>query len=66
MARRIEVTGAGGVRLAAWEFGDPPKGDPAKAVTEPVIPSQSVAERGRGGRPRTTTEAGRVSCYSMV
>jgi pimeloyl-ACP methyl ester carboxylesterase len=28
MARRIDVTGAGGVRLAAWEFGDPPKGDP--------------------------------------
>ncbi|MFD9816459.1 alpha/beta fold hydrolase [Streptomyces sp. NPDC059080] len=27
MARRIEVTGAGGVRLAAWEFTDPPKGD---------------------------------------
>ncbi|MFE7136099.1 alpha/beta fold hydrolase [Streptomyces sp. NPDC057638] len=26
MARRIDVTGAGGVRLAAWEFGDPPKG----------------------------------------
>src|SRR3954451_16746560 len=29
MARRIDVTGAGGVRLAAWEFGDPPKTDPA-------------------------------------
>ncbi|MFJ6528707.1 alpha/beta fold hydrolase [Streptomyces longwoodensis] len=28
MARRIDVTGAGGVRLAAWEFGDPPKDDP--------------------------------------
>lgn len=28
MARRIDVTGAGGVRLAAWEFGDPPKTDP--------------------------------------
>ncbi|CAL9546650.1 2-succinyl-6-hydroxy-2,4-cyclohexadiene-1-carboxylate synthase [Streptomyces sp. enrichment culture] len=27
MARRIDVTGAGGVRLAAWEFGDPPKTD---------------------------------------
>src|SRR5690606_6979342 len=25
MARRIDVTGADGVRLAAWEFGDPPK-----------------------------------------
>ncbi|MDO0914008.1 alpha/beta hydrolase [Streptomyces sp. DT2A-34] len=30
MARRIDVTGTGGVRLAAWEFGDPPKTDPAK------------------------------------
>ncbi|MFJ3232348.1 alpha/beta fold hydrolase [Streptomyces sp. NPDC086787] len=28
MARRIDVTGAGGVRLAAWEFTDPPKADP--------------------------------------
>jgi pimeloyl-ACP methyl ester carboxylesterase len=26
MVRRINVTGADGVRLAAWEFGDPPKG----------------------------------------
>ncbi|MDT9682131.1 alpha/beta hydrolase [Streptomyces sp. TRM76323] len=26
MARRIDLTGADGVRLAAWEFADPPKG----------------------------------------
>ncbi|NEE61996.1 alpha/beta hydrolase, partial [Streptomyces sp. SID8455] len=25
MVRRIDVTGADGVRLAAWEFADPPK-----------------------------------------
>ncbi|MGW2853083.1 alpha/beta fold hydrolase, partial [Streptomyces sp. NPDC001215] len=25
MVRRIDVTGAGGVRLAAWEFAEPPK-----------------------------------------
>ncbi|NEB67439.1 alpha/beta hydrolase, partial [Streptomyces fulvissimus] len=25
MVRRIEVTGSGGVPLAAWEFADPPK-----------------------------------------
>ncbi|MET8690652.1 alpha/beta hydrolase [Streptomyces sp. NPDC004732] len=25
MVRRIDVTGAGGVRLAAWEYADPPK-----------------------------------------
>ena len=35
MARRIDVTGADGVRLAAWEFADPPKdgADPAEAAT---------------------------------
>ncbi|POX39439.1 alpha/beta hydrolase [Streptomyces sp. Ru73] len=27
MVRRIDVTGSGGVRLAAWEFTDPPKAD---------------------------------------
>ncbi len=41
MARRIDVTGVGGVRLAAWEFGDPPKTDPAQSGTDPLIPSQS-------------------------
>lgn len=34
MARRIDVTGAGGVRLAAWEFGDPPKTDPTDPARE--------------------------------
>ncbi|WP_419995902.1 alpha/beta fold hydrolase [Streptomyces boninensis] len=28
MVRRIDVTGAGGVKLAAWEYADPPKGLP--------------------------------------
>ncbi|MCX4762992.1 alpha/beta hydrolase [Streptomyces sp. NBC_01275] len=42
MARRIDVTGAGGVRLAAWEFGDPPKGDPAHGGPAAVIPAQSA------------------------
>ncbi|MEV6616762.1 alpha/beta hydrolase [Streptomyces sp. NPDC051051] len=42
MARRIDVTGAGGVRLAAWEFGDPPKKDPAENGPEAMIPSQSA------------------------
>lgn len=27
MVRRFDVTGEGGIRLAAWEFADPPKGD---------------------------------------
>ncbi|MGV9938842.1 alpha/beta fold hydrolase [Streptomyces sp. NPDC003401] len=42
MARRIDVTGAGGVRLAAWEFGDPPKRDPAESGPQTVIPAQSA------------------------
>ena len=44
MARRIDVTGAGGVRLAAWEFGDPPKTDPAKSGPESLIPPQLPAQ----------------------
>lgn len=40
MARRIDVTGAGGVRLAAWEFGDPPKTDPA----DPADPARDHPE----------------------
>lgn len=36
MVRRIDVTGAGGVRLAAWEFTDPPKGD--GGAEEPARP----------------------------
>ncbi|MGW1049246.1 alpha/beta fold hydrolase [Streptomyces sp. NPDC002521] len=42
MARRIDVTGSGGVRLAAWEFADPPKtgSDPVqgRAEAEPGAP----------------------------
>ncbi|MET9441604.1 alpha/beta hydrolase [Streptomyces sp. NPDC006610] len=38
MARRIDVTGAGGVRLAAWEFGDPPKDtDPERPAAPGVL-----------------------------
>lgn len=57
MARRIDVTGAGGVRLAAWEFGDPPKNDPAENGPEAMIPSQSAGTptggpaRGATGEP---------------
>lgn len=47
MARRIDVTGAGGVRLAAWEFGDPPKTgrghDPAPAAPGGPAPYASGA-----------------------
>ncbi|MGW5936929.1 alpha/beta fold hydrolase [Streptomyces celluloflavus] len=39
MARRIDVTGAGGVRLAAWEFTDPPKagGGPGEGAPGPGV-----------------------------
>ncbi|MBQ0847348.1 alpha/beta fold hydrolase [Streptomyces sp. NPDC057621] len=30
MVRRIDVSGASGIRLAAWEFADPPKTDPGR------------------------------------
>ncbi|NED14632.1 alpha/beta hydrolase [Streptomyces sp. SID9124] len=36
MARRIEVTGTDGVRLAAWEFADPPTGG-ADGTRAPVL-----------------------------
>ncbi|NMO37264.1 alpha/beta fold hydrolase [Streptomyces sp. GMY01] len=56
MARRIDVTGAGGVRLAAWEFAEPPK-DGHGAVGEgeeadkPFVPAQAErAEQGRAER----------------
>ncbi|USQ88947.1 alpha/beta hydrolase [Streptomyces phaeoluteigriseus] len=54
MARRIDVTGAGGVRLAAWEFGDPPKKDPTDNRSEAMIPAQSA----RGAAGETASETG--------
>ncbi|MFH8221532.1 alpha/beta fold hydrolase [Streptomyces sp. NPDC018057] len=47
MARRIDVTGAGGVRLAAWEFAEPPK-------ERPYVPARAGAHR--GGLPRQLSE----------
>ncbi|MFI0188527.1 alpha/beta fold hydrolase [Streptomyces sp. NPDC017082] len=45
MARRIDVTGAGGVRLAAWEFTDPPEPEPEpEAQAEPGPRSGPGAE----------------------
>ncbi|WP_153452603.1 alpha/beta fold hydrolase [Streptomyces smaragdinus] len=35
MTRRIDVTGAGGVRLAAWEYADPPRTLPEPRRAEP-------------------------------
>ncbi|MEU5363314.1 alpha/beta hydrolase [Streptomyces sp. NPDC005925] len=44
MMRRIDVTGAGGVRLAAWEFGDPPKADPAADPARPAAAAPAEGE----------------------
>jgi pimeloyl-ACP methyl ester carboxylesterase len=60
MARRIDVTGAGGVRLAAWEFGDPPKTDPAKSMTDSLIPAQSGGPGGPGGAQVVHSELERI------
>ncbi|WP_181789258.1 alpha/beta fold hydrolase [Streptomyces phytophilus] len=45
MVRRINVTGAGGLRLAAWEYGDPPK----RAADRIVARARSAA--GPAGSP---------------
>jgi pimeloyl-ACP methyl ester carboxylesterase len=37
MVRRIDLTGADGLRLAAWEFTDPPKGRSADADRAPGV-----------------------------
>ncbi|MFI8099684.1 alpha/beta fold hydrolase [Streptomyces sp. NPDC086023] len=37
MVRRIDVAGADGVRLAAWEFADPPKDADGGAPAEPAV-----------------------------
>ncbi len=49
MVRRINVTGAGGLRLAAWEFGDPPK----RGADSIVARRRAAAEEppGSGGPP---------------
>ena len=50
MVRRIDVTGAGGVRLAAWEFADPPKTEPATDATGEPAPRRAVTARPDGPR----------------
>lgn len=37
MVRRIDLTGAGGVRLAAWEYSDPPKSGGGRATGGPGV-----------------------------
>ncbi|OIJ69866.1 alpha/beta fold hydrolase [Streptomyces mangrovisoli] len=57
MARRIDVTGAGGVRLAAWEFGDPPKADPQQ-ISAYAIPAQGAGHDHGGPDGRSGAYAG--------
>ncbi|MEU0105039.1 alpha/beta hydrolase [Streptomyces sp. NPDC006251] len=64
MARRIDVTGTGGVRLAAWEFGDPPKTDPAgidPAGIDPAAahPTQD-GQAGQAGQTGLDEQAGQA------
>ncbi|MEU6403095.1 alpha/beta hydrolase [Streptomyces sp. NPDC046985] len=61
MVRRIDVTGAGGVRLAAWEFAEPPRDRPfipaqagsrrRRASPEPPEPPEPEAEHARAADP---------------
>jgi pimeloyl-ACP methyl ester carboxylesterase len=70
MARRIDVTGAGGVRLAAWEFGPPRAAADRTAVPRAFVPAQAqpyeahetceVAETLEGSVARGAAEVGRV------
>lgn len=47
MVRRINVTGTGGVRLAAWEFADPPKsGSSSPSSSAPSSPSPPSSSGG--------------------
>ncbi|MEV6125155.1 alpha/beta hydrolase [Streptomyces sp. NPDC052077] len=49
MARRIDVIGAGGLRLAAWEFGDPPKPDDSDRSGGPDGGHRGDGAEGAGG-----------------
>jgi len=51
MVRRINVTGAGGLRLAAWEYGDPPK----RGADRIVARARSAAAPA-GGPPGTAPQ----------
>ncbi|MEU0596736.1 alpha/beta hydrolase [Streptomyces sp. NPDC006393] len=42
MARRIDVTGAGGVRLAAWEFAEPRKTTPGSSAPDSTAPDSTA------------------------
>ncbi|WP_307628625.1 alpha/beta fold hydrolase [Streptomyces turgidiscabies] len=60
MARRIDVTGAGGVRLAAWEFADPPKSGEDQARGEaPDRPPGVLLLHGLMGRASHWASAAR-------
>ncbi|MFB9735613.1 alpha/beta fold hydrolase [Streptomyces thermocoprophilus] len=60
MTRRIEVTGAGGVRLAAWEFGDPPKDAPGILLPAQSGPGDHPGHHGGPRAPGGRTGSGRT------
>ncbi|MFF8592493.1 alpha/beta fold hydrolase [Streptomyces sp. NPDC015220] len=77
MARRIDVTGAGGVRLAAWEFAEPPRTGHRAGGTETgrlFVPAQAEpaglpvpsASPGPDGRPGTNRPNGPVAPSAPV
>jgi pimeloyl-ACP methyl ester carboxylesterase len=57
MVRRMDVTGADGVRLAAWEFADPPKCAPGRSG-EPA-PVEGPRPGGSGGEGVSVADARR-------
>ncbi|MFC4494461.1 alpha/beta fold hydrolase [Streptomyces ovatisporus] len=62
MVRRIDVTGAGGIRLAAWEFADPPKSGPDRDAEQVRVPESPP---GGSGGTRTGGAAGSVSAGGL-
>ncbi|MCX2968278.1 MULTISPECIES: alpha/beta fold hydrolase [Streptomyces] len=48
MVRRIDVTGSGGLRLAAWEYTDPPKVLPGRRASGPGPDARAGVPPGRG------------------
>ncbi|MBO0653048.1 alpha/beta hydrolase [Streptomyces triculaminicus] len=63
MVRRIEVTGSGGVRLAAWEFAEPPKADHA---ADRMAGRRAVRCAGRDGGGRCSGEGGVLLLHGLL
>lgn len=64
MVRRIDVTGVDGLRLAAWEFADPPKGRATEFGTAAALERAGLP--GRVGAPGRIGPAERVAASGRV